>query len=100
MAKNRVFGGKTIVEEPEVLNAIAHYRKTVYRFEDAYDALIWYLSHEGEGIRGECIILEGVAYYLYAQRADKLAGTPRLRVVFTSNNYQITIVELQVVPTK
>jgi hypothetical protein len=100
MAKNRVFGGKTIVEEPEVLNAIARYRKTIHRFQDAYDALIWNLSHEGEGIRGECIRLGGEIHYLYVQKADKIAGTPRLRAVFTSNNYQVTIVQLQVVPSK
>lgn len=100
MIGGREFGGKTIVEEPEVLNAVVNYRKTVHRFDDAYNALTWYLSHDGQGIKGSCWTIDRVTYYLYVQKGNKLAGTPRLSVIYTRSEHQINIVALRVLPAK
>jgi hypothetical protein len=100
MGDDRPRGGKSVIEEPEVLETVEHYRKTVYGFDDAYRALIWYLAHDGEGIKGECITIDKTTYYVFVQKPNKIMGTPRLRVVYRSTDSQVTIVGLSVVHRK
>ncbi|MBF0516972.1 MAG: hypothetical protein HQK97_07625 [Nitrospirae bacterium] len=50
----------------------------------------WLLAHKGQSIANFKII-EGVKYYLYAQAADEVAGTPRIVVLYTCDDNAIYI---------
>lgn len=99
MRDGQAFGHKNVVEEPEVTKAIIKYRKTVWRFDDAYMALTDTLAR-GQGIKGECWKMGNVIYYLYTQRRDELAKTPRLSAVYTCSEREITLIALRVIPYK
>jgi hypothetical protein len=96
MRDGQEFGYKTVVEEPEVSEAIIKHSKTVHRLEEAYMALCDYLSHDGQGIRGSVRIIDKVTYYMFVQEADRLAGTPRLTVIYKITDTQIVITKLYI----
>jgi hypothetical protein len=68
MKDGQEFGCKSVAEEPEVFAAIQNYSKTVYRFDDAYRALVRHLA-SGKGIKGSVRTIDNVTYYMYAQKA-------------------------------
>ncbi|AFM25824.1 hypothetical protein [Desulfomonile tiedjei] len=89
-------GLRTVVEEPEVLEAIIKYRKTIYRFDDAYEALVWHLAHHGKGIKGSVRIIDNVIYYMHVQKRNRLAGTPRLSAIYRRVGQEVIITQLYV----
>lgn len=95
MRDGKKFGYKNIVEEPEVSSAIQHYRKTIYRFDDAYRALSDYLA-KGEGIKGWVRRIDNVTYYGFAQKGNKIAKTPRLSVIYKITDTEVILCKLYV----
>jgi hypothetical protein len=87
---------KILVEEQNVTEQIAKYQREVYRFDDAYHALTWYLTHGGKGVRGFSSVEHGVEYFIYVQKANRTACTPRLRVVYTETESEIVIKSLEI----
>jgi len=87
------FDYKTVVEEPEVLEAILSYGKRFYRFDDAYRALVGRLA-SGKGIKGSVRTIDNVTYYMFAQKANKIAKTPRLSVIYRITDTQVILCKL------
>jgi len=93
MRDGQKFDYKTVVEEPEVFEAILNHTKTIYRFDDAYRALVRRLA-SGKGIKGSVRTIDNVTYYMYAQKANKIAKTPRLSVIYRITDTQVIICKL------
>jgi hypothetical protein len=93
MARTWVFG-RTVIEEPDVTAQIQSLRQQFPRFEDAYNALTWSLSHRADRL-GEHSIVRGVEYRLYRQDRDPVAQTPALIVVYTHTISEVTIIGIR-----
>ena len=93
MRNGTKFDYRSVVEEPEVSAEIQNYGKSVYRFDDAYAALVGHLA-SGRGIKGSVRTIDNVTYYMYAQKANKMAKTPRLSVIYKVTDTQVIICRL------
>ena len=86
--------GRTVIEEPDVTTQIQVLRQQFPRFDDAYNALTWNLSHRADRL-GQHSIVSGIEYRLYRQDRDPIAQTPALIVVYTCSISEVTIIAIR-----
>ena len=89
------FDARTVVEEHDAAVAANHYSDMFPRFDEAYRGLIWVLARRCDRVIRQVRGFEGTEYCLYVQAADPVANTPRITVIYTFTDDQLTIISIK-----
>lgn len=86
---------RTVVLEPKAEDAVDRLARELFGFEDAYMALEWLLARKAADVDGcKSRVVGGIEYCLYRQAADDMAETPEIVVLFTANEDEVVIIEI------
>ena len=71
-----------IIEEKAVTVAVMSARERWPRFDEIWDGLVWLVAHGGHKIGAEEREFGGVGHYVYTFAGDRMAGFPRIVLVY------------------
>ena len=85
---------RQVVEERRAGKKVDKLRSSFHRFDDAWEALKWLLSRNCERLDVMTRTASGEDYHLYRQAGDPIAGTPDIVVLFTYDENQVNLIDI------
>ena len=80
---------RSIVLEPAAQEAADSFSGSLHRFDEAWQALEWFLARKPGA--GHFKTIGTVTYYLYVQASDELAKTPDITVIYSFDEDQVVV---------